>query len=245
MLIWGGFMRLLGKICPMFSRFLLVPIHPAGWPFIAIFAVVAAGMAYIAQPLGWIGGVLTLWCAYFFRNPDRVTPTNQGLAISPADGFVQMIAMLPPPPELNMGSEPMLRISVFMSVFDVHVNRIPVDGKITKCAYIPGKFLNASLDKASEYNERMAVSMTTHDGRPLAFVQIAGLIARRIKCDLVEGQEVKAGFRFGLIRFGSRVDVYLPEGSTPLVALNQLTYAGETVLADLNGLEPARQGEVR
>lgn len=227
------------------AKYLWMPIHREGWPFIALFAVGAVLLGQLWGPLGWLGLILTAWCAYFFRNPDRVTPVRSGLVISPADGVVQMVGMAVPPAELDMGSEPRMRVSVFMSVFDVHINRIPVDGTIVKAAYKAGKFLNAALDKASEDNERMAVRMRLKDGREVAFVQIAGLVARRIKCDLMENQEVRAGERFGLIRFGSRVDVYLPDGVSPLVACGQLANAGETVLADIDSAEPAREGEVR
>ncbi|MGE5537564.1 MAG: phosphatidylserine decarboxylase [Solirubrobacterales bacterium] len=227
------------------AKYLWLPIHREGWPFIALFAVAAALLGMLWGPLGWLGLAATLWCAYFFRNPDRVTPVRPGLVVSPADGVVCMVGHAVPPAELGMGTEPRMRVSVFMSVFDVHVNRIPADGRVVKLAYKPGKFVNASLDKASEDNERMAVRMELADGREIAFVQIAGLVARRIKCDLSEGQEVHAGERFGLIRFGSRVDVYLPDGVAPQVACGQLMIAGETVLADAASDEPARQGEVR
>lgn len=223
----------------------LVPIHRAGWPFIAIFAAVAIGFAFLWQPLGWAGGILTLWCTYFFRNPDRVTPVREGLVISPADGVVQLIDRAVPPPELEMGEGERNRVCVFMNVFNVHVNRIPCDGTIAATSYRPGKFFNASLDKASEFNERQSLRIALADGRDLACIQIAGLIARRIRCDVAKGQAVRAGERFGLIRFGSRLDVYLPEGVVPLVALGQQTIAGETVLADLQSNEPTRTGDVR
>lgn len=226
-------------------RYVLVPIHREGWPFIAAFAVGALLLALLWEPLGWIGLALTGWCAFFFRDPQRVTPVREGLVISPADGLVQMIGEAVPPNELGMGTEALTRISIFMSVFDVHVNRIPTHGRVLRMAYRPGTFVNASLDKASEDNERMAVRMATLDGRELAFVQIAGLIARRIKWWLADDQQVRAGERFGLIRFGSRVDVYLPQGVAPLVACGQRAVAGETVLADLTSDEPARQGEAR
>ena len=171
-----------------------------------------------------------------------VTPTREGLVISPADGVVHSIEMAVPPEELAMGETPRTRVAVFMNVFDVHVNRAPVDGTITGAAYRPGKFLNASLDKASEFNERQSLKITTADGRDVAFIQIAGLVARRILCEVSEGDQLKAGERFGMIRFGSRVDVYLPDGVEPLVALGQTAIAGETVLADLNGAEAARAG---
>ncbi|MBI3453114.1 MAG: phosphatidylserine decarboxylase, partial [Rhodospirillales bacterium] len=200
---------------------------------------------WLWPPAGWAGVVVSAWVAYFFRDPARVTPVRPGLVISPADGRVQMIVRALPPAELGMGDRPLPRISIFLNVFDVHVNRVPADGVIAVASYRPGKFLNASLDKASEDNERMSVRMTTDDGRDLAFVQIAGLVARRIVCELSAGQKVKAGARFGLIRFGSRADVYLPEGVVPLVIEGQRAIAGETVLADLVSGEPARQGEVR
>jgi len=222
-----------------------VPIHRAGWPFIAVFALCAAVLAYVSQPLGWLGALLTAWCVYFFRDPDRVTPTRDDLVISPADGVVQLIDQAAPPAELDMGVEARTRVCVFMNVFDVHVNRNPCGGTIAKLAYRPGKFLNASLDKASEDNERQSVRLTLRDGRDIAYVQIAGLVARRILCWAREGDAVRAGERFGMIRFGSRVDVYLPSGVTPLVAVGQRSIAGETVLADLRGQEPARDGEIR
>ena len=224
---------------------IFVPIHRQGWPFIALFGLAAGLMWYAAMPLGLFGCVLTLWCVYFFRNPDRITPTRAGLVISPADGVVQLITLAPPPVHLDMGVDPLTRVSVFMNVFDVHVNRVPVDGIVDKLFYHSGKFLNASLDKASEHNERQSVSVRMADGRRVAFVQIAGLVARRILCRLKEGEAVRAGYRFGMIRFGSRVDVFLPPGVSPLVALGQRMIAGETVMADLQASEPQRQGEVR
>ncbi len=223
----------------------LVPIHRDGLPFIGVFAAIALGLAYVAQPLGWLGLALTAWCTYFFRNPDRVTPARPGLVVSPADGVVQLVDRAQPPVELGMGDAPRNRVAVFMNVFNVHVNRVPCDGTIAAASYRPGKFVNASLDKASEFNERQSLRISLADGRDLACVQIAGLIARRIRCDVGNGTPVKAGQRFGLIRFGSRLDIYLPEGVAPLVALGQRTIAGETVIADLNSDEPARAGEVR
>ncbi|MDP6688338.1 MAG: phosphatidylserine decarboxylase [Alphaproteobacteria bacterium] len=223
----------------------MVPINREGYRFIAIFALGSIVLFWIADPLGWLGVILTCWCVYFFRDPDRVTPNRDGLVISPADGVVQSVEMAVPPGELGMGEAARLRIAVFMNVFNVHVNRIPIDGEITAVSYRPGKFLNASLDKASTDNERQAVRMTTSLGQDIAFVQIAGLVARRIVCGLYEGQRVRAGERFGLIRFGSRVDVYLDEGMAPLVAVGQLAVAGETVLADCDGDEGQRQGDVR
>ena len=223
----------------------LVPVNRAGWPFIALFAAVSVGLALFWPPLGWAGLVLTLWCVYFFRDPPRTTPVRAGLVVSPADGVVLRPVAVAPPADLDLGEAPVVRVSIFMNVSDVHVNRVPTDGRITACVYRPGRFVNASLDKASEHNERMGVAMRTADGRALAFVQIAGLVARRIRCHLSPGDEVRTGQRFGLIRFGSRVDVYLPEGVPNLVAEGQRAIAGETVIADLSGSEPARDGEVR
>lgn len=201
--------------------------------------------AYFSELLGWVGVILTTWCTYFFRDPDRFTPTREGLVISPADGVVQMIQDAVPPPEIEMGDQPLNRISIFMNVFDVHVNRTPIAGTISKLAYRPGKFLNASLDKASELNERQSLGLILDGGKDIAFVQIAGLVARRILCDVTEGKEMKTGERFGMIRFGSRVDVYLPDGVKPMVAVGQTAIAGETVIADIQAKEPVRAGETR
>jgi phosphatidylserine decarboxylase len=220
----------------------LKPMHPEGIRFVGAFALASAVLFLIWAPLGWIGVGLTVWCYYFFRDPKRVTPTRPGLVISPADGVVSLIEPAVPPAELGLGPEPLTRVSVFMNVFNCHVNRAPVPGTVSKVAYRPGKFLNASLDKASEDNERMSLAMQMEDGRHVAFVQIAGLVARRIVCFVTEGTRLGAGERFGLIRFGSRVDVYLPQGVNPLVAVGQGTIAGETVLADLTATEPPRQG---
>ncbi len=226
---------------------LLAPIHRDGWRFVAIFAAAAILLIWLARPLGWLGVVLAAWCVYFFRDPARVTPRREGLVVSPADGLVLPIVEAPPPPELEMDSAPCTRVSIFMSVFDVHVNRIPCDGRIAKRAYRPGRFINASFDKASEANERLALRLAADGaaGQEIALVQIAGLMARRILCEVGEGARVRAGERFGLIRFGSRVDVYLPPGVAPLVIEGQRTLAGETVIADLRSSEPARLGEVR
>lgn len=226
----------------------LVPIAREGRPFIAAFAVVTLVLGLIA---GWLlipGCLLTAWCVYFFRDPHRVTPTRDGLVVSPADGLVVSVASVPWPKELAMpedAGDEATRIGIFMNVFDVHVNRIPVDGRVTRLAYVPGAFVNASFDKASEHNERQLVAMEVAGGRPLAFVQIAGLVARRIVCHLTEGQTMLAGERMGMIRFGSRVDVYLPAGVAPLVVEGQRCIAAETVLADLASAEPARNGAVR
>ena len=223
----------------------LIPIAREGWPFIAIFGLASLILYFLYAPLGWIGLVLTLWCVYFFRNPDRVTPEREGLIVSPADGIVQMIAEVSPPEELDMGSEPVVRVSVFMNVFDCHVNRIPCDGRIGKLVYVPGQFLNASLDKASEENERQMVRIDLDSGAFIGAVQIAGLVARRIVCYLEEDQIVLAGERFGLIRFGSRVDIYLPHGAVSHAVIGQKCVSGETVLTDLKSDEAARSGEVR
>ncbi len=221
----------------------MVPIHPAGWMFIAIFAVVAFLLNLIWVPLGVIGLIATAWCAFFFRNPDRVTPIREGLIVSPADGVVQKIVKCTPPADLDIGLGERTRISIFLNVFDVHVNRIPIEGSISKLLYMPGKFFNASLDKASDENERQYIKITTPDGLTLGVIQIAGLVARRILCDLKEGQSVKTGERFGLIRFGSRVDVYLPPDATPLVIEGQRSVGGETVIADMKASdEPQRVG---
>ncbi len=224
---------------------ILVPIHRNGWPFVAGFAAATLILALLWGPLGWVGAILTTWCAYFFRDPPRITPTRAGLIVSPADGIVQMIEAAVPPAELGLRSLPLTRISVFMNVFNVHVNRTPADGTVANLAYRPGKFFNASLDKASEFNERQTIALRLADGRDLVVVQIAGLVARRIRCDLRQGQVVRTGERLGLIRFGSRVDVYLPDGVPSLVVPGQITIAGETVIADLAATEAARHGEER
>jgi len=218
-----------------------VPIHREGYRFIAIFAAITVvfGM-FLPNLFFWLGVVLTAWCAYFFRDPERVTPTRDGLIISPADGRISAIEDVTPPPELDLGDKTRTRISVFMNVFDVHVNRSPHAGKILRIAYVPGKFLNAELDKASEHNERQAVTIETAKGVKIGFVQIAGLVARRIVKFVDEGDTLAVGERFGLIRFGSRVDVYLPHGTAPLAAIGQKAIAGETVLADLNSKESER-----
>jgi len=209
-----------------------VPITPEGYPFIGAFALVSLILFWLWAPLGWLGVVATIWCVYFFRDPPRVTPVREGLVVAPADGRVSQVTTAPPPPELGLGATPLPRISIFMSVFDCHMNRSPVAGRIEKIVYQPGKFFNADLDKASADNERNSLVIATVTAR-IAVVQIAGLVARRIVCFVRTGQPVGAGERFGMIRFGSRLDVYLPEGAAPLVAVGQISIAGETVLADL------------
>lgn len=212
----------------------LVPIHPEGYRFIAIFAVLTLLLFLVASWLGWIGVILTLWCTYFFRDPARTTPQRDGLIISPADGVVNMITTAPLPPELGAGDDMRTRVSIFMNVFNCHVNRMPVAGTVKKSLYRTGQFLSADLDKASEANERHTMRIETADGSDLVVVQIAGLVARRIVNYTNEGDQFAAGDRFGLIRFGSRLDVYLPAGIAPLVAVGQTAIAGETVLADMD-----------
>ncbi|MGB8622221.1 MAG: phosphatidylserine decarboxylase [Paracoccaceae bacterium] len=221
------------------------PMHREGFRFVAIFAVVTIALFFLSTILGWIGVGLTVWCYYFFRDPERVTPTRDGLIVSPADGIVSMIEPAAPPAELEMGTAAMTRVSVFMNVFNCHVNRCPVAGTVERIAYRPGKFFNASLDKASADNERNGLAIRMADGRKLAVVQIAGLVARRILCEVDTGTELSTGQRFGMIRFGSRLDVYLPDGVAPLVAIGQSTIAGETVIADTASAEPARKGMKR
>lgn len=226
----------------MLSNF-LVPLHRDGWKFVVLFFVATVLLGELVWSWLWLVGLLlTAWCVYFFRDPPRVTPQRAGLVVSPADGLVSQVGMAVPPAELDLGSEPLPRVSVFLSVFDVHVNRVPADGVIDVVAYHPGKFLSAADDKASDENERQAMAMTLSDGRKLAFVQIAGLVARRILCELKPQQSVRAGERFGLIRFGSRADVYMPAGTALLVAVGQRMVAGETVLADLASSEASRPG---
>lgn len=224
---------------------ILIPIHREGRIFVAAAAIVSVLAWIVWDPLGLVGTIITLWCIYFFRDPVRVTTTRSGLIISPADGIVETITPAKPPDELEFGDVEYTRISIFMNVFDVHVNRIPTDGIINKLSYRPGKFFNASFDKASDDNERQSVRMITPEGHEIAFVQIAGLIARRILCELSLDQHVKAGDRFGMIRFGSRVDVYLPESVSPLVCIGQRMVAGETIIADLQSKESARIGDIR
>jgi phosphatidylserine decarboxylase len=210
----------------------VVPITPEGYPFIGAFALVSLILFWIWSPLGWLGTLATLWCTYFFRDPPRVTPVRDGLVVAPADGRISQVTSAAPPSELGLGIKPLPRVSIFMSVFDCHVNRSPIAGKIEKIVYQPGKFFNADLDKASADNERNSVVIVTAGAR-IAVVQIAGLVARRIVCFVRNGDTVSTGQRFGMIRFGSRLDVYLPEGIPPLVAVGQTAIAGETVLADL------------
>lgn len=221
---------------------IIVPVHRAGWPFVAGFFAVAVLLGLLWQPLFWLGLLATAWCLFFFRDPVRVTPDDPTLVTSPADGLVVATADRVPPPELELGDRPLPCIGIFMNVFDVHVNRTPVVGTVVRKGYHAGKFLNASFDKASDENERQSFKIRTASGKEIGLVQIAGLVARRIIAFVGEGAELKAGERVGLIRFGSRCDVYLPEGVEPLVLVGQRTVAGETVLADLFGNQPKRQG---
>lgn len=216
----------------MLSTF-VKPMHPEGRKFVAIAAAITVLLFLLWDPLGWIGTGLTVWVYYFFRDPERVTPDQAGVMVSPADGVVSLLEPAVPPAELELGDDPMLRVSVFMSVFNCHVNRVPTAGTITKVAYRPGKFFNASLDKASKDNERNGITVELPDGRQYGVVQIAGLVARRILCWSQEGDYLGRGERFGLIRFGSRLDIYLPQGAICKVAIGQTMIAGETVIAEL------------
>jgi phosphatidylserine decarboxylase len=218
----------------------LVPIHPEGYPFIGGFALASLILFWLWTPLGWLMTLATLWCVYFFRDPPRVTPVRDGIVVSPADGRVSQVSNAVPPKELDLGERPLPRISVFMSVFDCHVNRSPVAGRVERIVYRAGKFLSADLDKASEDNERNAFVIAMPNGQRIAAIQIAGLVARRIVPFAREGEAVGAGQRIGMIRFGSRVDVYLPEGTGALVAEGQTAIAGETVLADLKTPDTSR-----
>ena len=217
----------------------LAPIHREGLPFIGTFALVSLFLFWLWSPLGWLGTMATLWCIYFFRDPERVTSVREGIVVSPADGRVSRIANAVPPKDLELGERPLPRVSIFMSVFDCHVNRSPVTGKIERIAYHHGAFLSADLDKASENNERNSLVIATEKGR-IGVVQIAGLVARRILCFVRAGATVGVGERIGMIRFGSRLDVYLPDGVRPLVAEGQTAIAGETIIADLRAGDPQR-----
>ena len=213
-------------------RAALVPVHRAGWPFVAGGLIVSVLLGFLTAPLFWLGLAVTGWMAYFFRDPPRVTPEDDDLVVSPADGVVEAIKPRRPPPELELGDAPLTCISVFLNIFDVHINRAPVGGRVVKRAYHPGKFLAASDDKASEVNERQSFRIETGHGDMVGLVQIAGLVARRIAGFVDQGEMVQAGQRVGLIRFGSRCDVYLPDGVMSQVLVGQRAVAGETVLAD-------------
>ncbi len=228
-----------GIVDTIFDQF--APVHPDGHKFIAIGAAATLLFFFLYPPLGWLCAGLTAWIVYFFRDPLRVTPLRAGLVVSAADGKISGIENVVPPAELGMGSEERVRISTFLSVFDVHINRSPVAGRIIRSLYVPGAFLNAALDKASEDNERRILVIETPNDGDVGVVQIAGLVARRIVTFSAIGDTLGAGERFGLIRFGSRVDVYLPPGKTALVSVGQRAVAGETVLADLHSSEPERE----
>ena len=225
-------------------RQVLAPIHPDGWKFVAIGGAATIMLWVLWAPLGWAALIVTLWVAYFFRDPWRVTPDRGGILVAPADGIIVAVATAPPPPELGLGGEPVPRISIFLNLLDVHVARAPVGGAVSALRYVPGRFVNASLDKASEDNERLAVRIDPGDGPEVPFVLIAGLVARRIVCGLRAGQRIVAGERIGIIRFGSRADLYCPPPDRPVVAVGQRTIAGETVLADRAAAAAATSGIV-
>ncbi len=226
-------------------KIVAVPTHREGWRFIAIFAAITVVLTLLCKPLFWPGIIATIWCYYFFRDPVRTVPQEKGLIVSPADGIISLITTGPPPGELELGEEDRVRVSVFMNVFNCHVNRAPIGGAVRKIVYHKGKFVNASLDKASEFNERNAITIEYAKGKQIGVVQIAGLVARRILCLAYEGQKFETGDRFGLIRFGSRLDVYLPAGVQPQVAIGQTMVAGETVLARLDGKQaPAKAKDI-
>jgi phosphatidylserine decarboxylase len=220
----------------------LTPLHPDGFKFVFAGTVVTILLFLFWIEGGWIAAALTLWLAYFFRDPWRVTPTRPGLLICPADGIVLSVATAPPPPELAVNEAPVTRTGIFLNIFDVHVIRAPLGGRVAALRYTKGRFLNASRDEASGHNERMAIRIVPSEGPEIAFVLIAGLLARRIVCDLREGQEIVAGQRVGIIRFGSRVDVYCPASYVPMVVAGQRMVGGETVLADRLAQEPGRRG---
>ena len=217
-------------------KLVMAPPHPAGRPFLAGAALAVLGGLRLGRRFRWLtasGALFGSFCLYFFRDPERIIPLRHGLVVAPADGHIVSIMRMPPPPELDMGSEPCWRVATFLSVLDVHVNRMPVRATVTRIVYHAGLFLNAGADKASEQNERNAIALRLPDGRAMAVVQIAGLVARRIRCDAREGDSFATGERFGIIRFGSRTDVYLPPGVEPLVLVGQTMIGGETVVAQL------------
>ena len=223
-------------------RRVLAPLHPDGFKFV-LAAVLATVLLFLVwTPAGWAALVVTLWMVYFFRDPWRVTPTREGLLVSPADGIVMSVTPARPPPELEMGDAEIARIGIFLSIFDVHVTRAPVGGRVVALRYTKGRFVDASREEASLNNERMAIRVAPPEGPEIAYVQVAGLVARRIVCDLREGQRIATGQRMGIIRFGSRVDVYCPPPYVTMVVAGQRMAGGETVLADRFAPEPARQG---
>ena len=228
----------------MLRRF-LAPCHPDGFKFVAAGVVATLLLFLVWAPTGWTAAVVTLWMVYFFRDPWRVTPIRPGLLISPADGIVVSIAAATPPPELAMDDMAFVRIGIFLNIFDVHVTRAPVGGRVAAIRYTKGRFVNASLDKASEHNERLAIRIAPPEGPDIAFVLVAGLVARRIVCNIYDGQHIATGQRVGIIRFGSRVDIYCPPPYVPMVVAGQRMVGGETVLADRLAEEPPRQGVVQ
>ena len=215
-------------------RSVFAPPHPVGRPFLLGAAAIMVAGLLVGLWLSLVGLALLLFCFYFFRDPERVSPARPGAVVAPADGRVVSVMQAVPPAELGLGPAPMTRVAIFLSVMDVHVNRVPFSGVVTRIAYRHGKFVNASLDKASDHNERNALALRLPDGRSMAVVQIAGLVARRIVCQVREGDSVTTGSRFGIIRFGSRTDLYLPEGAVPLVTVGQTMIGGETVIAELS-----------
>jgi phosphatidylserine decarboxylase len=223
-------------------RRFLAPLHPDGFKFVAAGVLATLLLFLLWAPAGWAAAIVTLWMVYFFRDPWRVTPTRPGLLLSPADGLVVSIAAATPPSELAMGDMAVVRVSIFLNIFDVHVTRAPVGGRVAAMRYTKGRFVNASLDKASEDNERLAIRIAPPEGPDIAFVLVAGLVARRIVCNLYDGQQVASGQRVGIIRFGSRVDIYCPPPYVPMVVAGQRMVGGETVLADRLAEELPRQG---
>jgi phosphatidylserine decarboxylase len=223
-------------------RRVLAPLHPDGFKFVGIAVVATLLLFLLWAPAGWIAAIVTLWMVYFFRDPWRVTPTRPGLLISPADGLVVSVAAASPPPELAMGDMAFVRIGIFLNIFDVHVTRAPVGGRVAAMRYTKGRFVNASFDKASEGNERLAIRIAPPEGPDVAFALVAGLVARRIVCGVYDGQQVVTGQRIGIIRFGSRVDIYCPPPYVPMVVAGQRMIGGETVLADRLAEEPPRRG---
>ena len=217
-------------------KVIAVPMHPEGRKFVAIFAAITAALWLVWEPLFWLGVGMTVWCYYFFRDPVRSVAQKPGLILSPADGVISLITKTVPPTEMLLGDKPLTRVSVFMNVFNCHVNRAPMAGEVIAITYHHGKFVNASLDKASEHNERNSITIEGVDKTRIGVTQIAGLVARRIVCFTKVGNGLSMGERFGLIRFGSRLDVFLPDGVEPAVGLGQTAVAGETVLAHLGEL---------
>jgi phosphatidylserine decarboxylase len=223
-------------------RKVLAPLHPDGFKFVLAAVIVTCLLFWAARPAGWVALIITLWLMYFFRDPWRVTPLREGVLVSPADGIVISVIAMPPPPELMMGEDAVARISIFLSVFDVHVTRAPMGGRVVALRYTKGRFRNAIGEDASLHNERLAIRLAPPEGPEIAFVKVAGLVARRIVCGLREGQRIATGERVGIIRFGSRVDVYCPPPYVTMVVAGQRMVGGETVIADRFAREPVRQG---